>query len=80
MEGVLVMKKLCLNWSIFTIIKEYPEAVEIMKELGFADISKPGMLNTAGRIMTLAKGAAMKGIGMNEIKMAFKEKGFEIIE
>lgn len=74
------MKKLDLNWSIFTIIKEYPEAVEIMKELGFVDISKPGMLNTAGRIMTLAKGAAMKGMDLNEIKMAFMEKGFEIKE
>jgi predicted hydrolase (HD superfamily) len=73
------MKKLDLNWSIYAIVKEYPEAIETMKELGFEEISKPAMLNTAGRVMTLPKGAAMRGIDLDKIKKAFKEKGFEII-
>lgn len=75
---VVNIKRINLSWSIYTIVKEYPEAMDIMKELGFQDISKPGMLNTAGKIMTLAKGAAMKGIDMDRIKKAFMEKGFEI--
>ncbi len=74
------MKKLNLNWNIYTIVKENPEAVEIMKDLGFEEISKPAMLNTAGRVMTLPKGAAMKGIELDTIKKAFIDKGFEIIE
>lgn len=75
---VVNIKRINLSWSIYTIVKEYPEAIDIMKELGFQDISKPGMLNTAGRIMTLTKGAAMKGMDMDRIKKAFMEKGFEI--
>jgi hypothetical protein len=74
------MKKLNLNWSIYTIVKEYPEAIEIMRELGFEEISKPAMLNTAGRVMTLPKGAAMRGIELDRIKRTFMDKGFEIIE
>lgn len=74
------MKKLNLNWSIYTIVKEYPEAIEIMKKIGFEEISKPAMLNTAGRVMTLPKGAAMRGIELDKIKRAFMDKDFEIIE
>lgn len=74
------MKRLNLNWSIFAIIKEYPEAAEVMKELGFDEISKPAMLNTAGRVMTLPKGAVLKGIELEKIKKAFIDHGFEIIE
>ena len=32
----------------------------ILAEIGFVDILKPGMLNTAGRFMTIPKGAAMR--------------------
>jgi hypothetical protein len=51
-----------------------------MQELGFTDITKPGMLNTAGRFMTLPKGAAMKGIGLDVIKTAFEKNGFTVHE
>jgi hypothetical protein len=74
------LKKLNLNWSIYTIVKEHPEAIEIMRSLGFEEISKPAMLNTAGRVMTLPKGAALKGIELDTIKKAFIDKDFEIIE
>ncbi len=49
-----------------------------MQELGFTDITKPGMLNTAGRFMTLPKGAAMKGISLDAIKAAFEKSGFTV--
>jgi hypothetical protein len=74
------MKKLNLNFSIYTIVKEYPEAIEIMRKIGFEEISKSAMLNTAGRVMTLPKGAAMRGIELDKIKEAFIDEGFEIIE
>ena len=51
-----------------------------MKSLGFESIASPGMLNTAGRIMTLPKGALMKHISMDKIKAAFASEGFEIVE
>lgn len=48
-----------------------------MKELGFENITNAAMLNTAGRVMTIPKGAAMKKINMDVIEKTFREKGFE---
>jgi len=67
-----------LSKSVYEICKEHPEVVAIMKDLGFESIASPGMLNTAGRFMTIPKGAAMKHIPMEKIKTAFAEKGFEL--
>ncbi|MGE5582196.1 MAG: DUF1858 domain-containing protein [Bacillota bacterium] len=66
--------------TVSEICREYPEVIEIMKELGFSDITNPGMLNTAGRFMTIPKGAAMKGIGLDKIKTAFHAHGYQIKE
>ena len=71
-------KTIDLSRSIHDICTEYPDAVEIMRALGFQDITKPGMLNTAGRFMTIQKGAAMKSISLDKIKEAFEEKGFKV--
>jgi len=51
-----------------------------MKELGFKSITNPAMLNTAGRYMTIPKGAAMKGIDLEKIREAFRQKGYEVVE
>lgn len=76
----IVEKTINMSRSIHDICSEYPEVKEIMTELGFQDITKPGMLNTAGRFMTIPKGAAMKGIGLEKIKEAFVKNGFRIQE
>jgi hypothetical protein len=49
-----------------------------MNELGFSDITKPGMLNTAGRFMTIRKGALLKKISLEQIAGAFEKHGFVI--
>lgn len=69
-----------LSKSVYEICREHPDIVEIMKELGFESIASPGMLNTAGRFMTIPKGASMKNISMDRIKEAFHNKGYEIQE
>lgn len=71
-------KRICLEKPIHDICREYPEVIEIMKELGFENITNPAMLNTAGRYMTISKGAAMKGINLDKIKEVFAEKGYVI--
>jgi len=73
-------KTIDLKKTVYEIHKDNPEILEIMRELGFNDITKPGMLNTAGRFMTIPKGAAMKGISIEKIKQVFLEKGYEIRE
>lgn len=73
-------KVIDINKTIFELCKEYPEIPEIMSEIGFKDIIKPGMISTAGRFMTLTKGAAAKGIDLEKIKQEFIRKGYEIKE
>ena len=37
-------KVLKLEETIFELVNRHPEAIDIMVELGFRDIAKPGML------------------------------------
>lgn len=73
-------KVINLSKSVHALASEYPEVVAIMSELGFSDIVKPDMLNTAGRFMTIPKGAKMKGIDLELIKNKFIENGYELAE
>lgn len=72
-------KMLRMDESIFETVSRHPEVVEIMVELGFKDIAKPGMLQTAGRFMTLSKGIKLKKMDLDTVKLAFELKGFEIM-
>lgn len=67
-----------LNKSVYELSKEYPEVVDIMKELGFNQIASPGMITTVGRFMTISKGAASKGIDLEKVKEAFLSRGFSV--
>ena len=73
-------KILDLDKSVASLVKEYPEVVDIMAGLGFTEIKNPAMLASVGRIMNLKKGSQMKKIPMEEIVRAFREKGFEITD
>ncbi|MCY9402440.1 DUF1858 domain-containing protein [Bacillus haynesii] len=48
-----------------------------MKEAGFKNITKPGMLETAGRIMTIPKGARMMQIEWSHVLDILKAHGFD---
>lgn len=75
-----MMKIIDLNQTILSLIQEDPEIKDILFELGFKDIIKPGMLQTMGRIMTIYKGSKMQSIDIQIIKNAFIEKGYNIKE
>lgn len=69
-----------LNKTVYDLIKENPELVNIMQKIGFKDITNPAMLSTAGRFMTIPKGAAMKKIDLVIIKETFEKKGYTVIQ
>lgn len=75
-----VMKIINLNDSVYNIHSENPEIIDLLYDLGFKDIKTPGMLNTAGRFMTIKKGAAMRKIDMEFIKKMLNENGYEVCE
>ena len=71
-------KKIDLTKSVYELAQENPELVGIMARLGFSEITKKAMLNSVGKLMTIPKGAKMKGIRMEDIVRTFEENGFEV--
>ena len=73
------MKPLDLSRSVYDLVKEYPELQQIMYDLGFTEINKKAMLHSVGKIMTIPKGAKMKGISMLDLISTLTSKGFKIV-
>lgn len=71
-------KKLDLNKTVYELVNEYPEVAQIMAGLGFSEITKPAMLHSVGKIMTIPKGSKMKGIPLEKIITAFAQNGFDV--
>ena len=65
-----------LNETVYSLCTKHPELVTILSELGFTDITKPGMLQTAGRFMTPVKGASLKHIPLEQIVHTLAEHGY----
>ncbi|HDX9578922.1 TPA: DUF1858 domain-containing protein [Bacillus pseudomycoides] len=73
-------KMIDFSRTVYELANKYPEIIPILKELGFEDITKPGMLHTVGRVMTIPNGCRMKGISFDIVKKTFKNNGFDIKE
>ena len=73
-------KSIDLNQPVHDIVTRHPEIMRLMVSLGFKDLENPLMLNTAGRIMTIPKGAKMKNIDLETIKQKIRDLGFTIAE
>ena len=72
------MKELNLKKTVAELVNEYPEVSEIMVDLGFKDITSSAAMKFMGKVMTIPKGAAIKGIPMDKVIAAFEDKGFHI--
>lgn len=70
-------KSLDLSKSVYDLVQQHPEVADIMASLGFSEITKKAMLHSVGRMMTIPKGSEVKGIPMEKIVSAFRERGFE---
>ena len=71
-------KKLDLSKTIYELYREDPGIMEVMKEAGFSEITSPLMLSTAGRVMTIPKGANMRGIRLETVVELFRSHGYSI--
>ena len=73
------MKKIVdFNKTVYELCTEDPFIIEIMKELGFEQITKQGMLQTAGRVMTIPKGARMRDKEITDIVQTFEKHGYAV--
>jgi hypothetical protein len=73
------MKKLDLSKTVYELTEEYPELVEILKELGFLGVKSPIVRKTLGRVTTIPQGCKRQGKDLNEVINKLKEKGFDVI-
>lgn len=69
-----------LNDTVYEICKKNNEVIEIMRDLGFDGITNPALLNSAGRVMTISKGAKMKKIDLDLIIKEFENRGYTVIK
>ncbi len=74
------MKQISLNTSIYDLCKAHPEFINLMKEIGFVNITKPGMLQTMGKIMTIPKGCRTMKIPLEQVREHLTKHGFQIID
>lgn len=73
-------KEIDLIQSVHTLCTQYPDLIPVMEELGFSDITKPGMLATVGRWMTIPKGSVLKKLEIDTIIQKLAERGFIVKE
>ena len=74
------MIHISLDETVYDLVSRHPEIRDVMVEAGFGNITKPGMLATAGRFMTIPKGAALKKLELDTIKQQLYEHGFSVKE
>lgn len=70
------MKKIDINDSLANIIKLYPELLDILFDFGFTQIKTIGMLQTAGKFMTLKMGCELRKIDIRELKSYLEQQDF----
>ena len=71
-------KSIDFSRSVYELVTEYPELADVMDELGFSEVKKPAVLHSVGKLMTIPKGAKMKGIEMLDVVAALIKAGFAI--
>lgn len=72
------MKEIDLNMTVFQLTEEYPELVEILKNLGFVGIANPIVRNTTGRKMTIPEGCKKQGKDLQEVINSLQQAGFRV--
>lgn len=73
-------KKLDLSRSVYELVSEYPELADILYSVGLKDIKKAKMFHSVAKLMTIPKGAKMRGIPMEKVILALSSNGFVLEE
>jgi len=74
------VKEIDWDQTIHQLAQTYPELPAILHDLGFTEITKPGMIHTAGRFVTLRQGCSMRKIDRSLVQKRLQDEGFVIKE
>lgn len=77
-EEMSTEKNIDLTKTVAELVAEDPQIRTIMAELGFTEILRPEALQAMGTVMTIPKGAVVKGIPMERIVQVFREAGYTV--
>lgn len=72
-------KTLDLSKTVYELCTNDPSITEIMRDLGFDQLSNPVMLATAGKVMTIPKGARIRKIDLSFIINTFEQAGYTVL-
>lgn len=72
-------KRIDLTQTVYQLTEAYPELIDIMASLGFTEIKKKAIRLSAGKLITIPKGAAMRGISMDLVVKALQDGGFTVV-
>lgn len=73
-------EKININQTIFKIIEAHPEIRQKLIDMGFTPLANEQMLQTAGRMMPLAKGAKQIGLPVTDLVAKLEALGYEVEE
>ncbi len=71
------MKEIDLSKSIYELTEQYPDLIEILKEMGFLGVKNPITRQTLGRVTTIPQGCRKMDKDLDEVIKILREKGFE---
>lgn len=71
-------KEINIDNTLSNIINEYPALLDILYDCGFTQIKIPGMLQTAGRFMTLRSGCELRKIDITFLNENLLKFGFKL--
>ncbi|MDU6784059.1 DUF438 domain-containing protein [uncultured Peptoniphilus sp.] len=74
------MKNISINEPVASLVEKYPYLKNILKDIGFSEITNPLALSSVGKFVSIKKGAGIKNIDLDIIREKLKEGGFNIIE
>lgn len=74
------MKNINLDEPVASLIEKFPNLKDILKDLGFTEITNPLALSTVGKMVSIKKGAKIKNIDLDLIKEKLKEEGFNLVD
>lgn len=72
------MKEIDLTKTVYELTEEFPELIEILKELGFVGLANPLLRRTLGRTTTLPEGCKRQGKDLSAVIEILESKGFSI--
>ena len=73
-----MMKVIDLNKSIYDLTEEYPELIDLLKELGFAGLAFPAVRKTLGKKMTLPACCEKQKIDLAEVTDRLESLGYRV--